>query len=258
VNYMVQLDAFEGPLDLLLHLIQREEMDIYDIPIARITEQYLRQIESLDTLDLTPAGEYLVMAATLLRIKARMLLPVQRPGEETPDDPRRELVERLIEYKKFKEAARTLATHEDERARSYAHPVDPAWIESIKSSGDETTFEIGMGPLLRALQDVLARLDEVVTHEIQLEPVALVERVAHLRARLQERGRLAWSELFEGLHTRLDVIVTFMAMLELAKGGALQVHQASNFGELWIFDRNAARQAPESAADTTIPLEGGR
>ncbi len=258
MTYVVQLDAFEGPLDLLLHLIQREEMDIYDIPIARIAEQYLRQIEGLDMLDLTPAGEYLVMAATLLRIKARMLLPVQRPGEDTPEDPRRELVQRLLEYKKFKEAARTLATHEDERARSYAHPVDPAWIESLKGSGDETTFEISMGPLLRALQDVLARIDEVVTHEVQLEPVALEERVGHLRARLRERGRLAWSELFEGLHTRMDVIVTFMAMLELAKGGALQIHQANNFGELWIFDRDVARPPMESATDTTLPLEGGR
>lgn len=257
MTYVVQLDAFEGPLDLLLHLIQREEMDIYDIPIARITEQYLRQIDGLDALDLQTAGDYLVMAATLLRIKARMLLPIQRPGEEAPEDPRRELVERLLEYKKFKEAARTLATHEDERARRYAHPVDPAWIESLQSSGDDATFEIGMGPLLKALQGVLARIDEVVTHEVQLEPVALEDRVAHLRARLHERGRLAWSEMFEGLHTRLEVIVTFMAMLELAKGGVLQVHQADNFGELWIFERRETVGRSDTEA-TTIPLEGGR
>jgi segregation and condensation protein A len=251
MTYVVQLEAFEGPLDLLLHLIQREEMDVYDIPIARITAQYLRQIENLDALDLHAAGDYLVMAATLLRIKARLLLPIQRPGEEAADDPRRELVDRLLEYKKFKEAARTLAGHEDERARRFAHPVDPAWIESLKSNPDEVTFEIGMGPLLKALQEVLGRIDEVVTHEVQLEPVALEERVAHLRERLRARGRLAWSELFEGAHTRLDVIVTFMAMLELAKGGALQVHQAQNFGELWIFTRG-------TATETAAPLEEAR
>jgi segregation and condensation protein A len=243
VSYVVRLDSFEGPLDLLLYLIQREEMDIYDIPIARITEQYLRHIDLMEKLDLHPAGEFLVMAATLMRIKARLLLPVQRPGEETEEDPRHELVQRLLEYKKFKEAARKLEEREAERLRSFTRPLDPGLVEEMKSYGDEITFEVSLGEMMKALQSVLARLDEVVTHEVQLEPVALEDKMALLEAHVHEHGRLAFADLFAGDRTRIEVIVTFMAMLELMKRGVLSVHQAENFSELWIWARD-----PQAAA----------
>ncbi len=244
MSYVVHLESFEGPLDLLLYLIQREEMDIYNIPIARITEQYLEQVRRIERLELQPAGEFLVMAATLMRIKARMLLPHQRPGEEKEEDPRHELVQRLIEYKKFKEAARELEEREDDRSRRYTRPVDASLIEDMKSLGDEITFEVGLPQIMKALAEVLARVDEVVAHEIQLEAVSLEDKVANLRTKLAARGRLAWSELFEDVRTRLDVIVTFMAMLELAKGGALRLQQADNFSELWIWSRDT-EAAPE-------------
>jgi segregation and condensation protein A len=239
VTYVVHLEKFEGPLDLLLHLIQREEMDIYDIPIARITEQYLRQIEMMERLDLQPAGEFLVMAATLMRIKARMLLPVQRAGEEAgEEDPRRELVQRLIEYKKFKEAARKMEERESVRSQQWTRPLDTAFVEEMKKEGDEIAFEVNMASMMKALAGVLARFEEVATHEVQLEPVSLEEKVALLRDRIRERGRLAWSELFEGVRSRIEVIVTFIAILELAKGGALRVHQADNYSELWVWSRD--------------------
>jgi len=237
MSYVVRLEAFEGPLDLLLYLIQREEMDIYDIPIARITEQFLRQIEMMEKLDLQPAGEFLVMAATLMRIKARMLLPSQRPGEEPEEDPRRELVQRLIEYKKFKEAARKLEERESDRSRYFTRPLDNTLVDEMKSQGDELTFEVSMAELMKALSAVLGRFDEVVTHEVQLEPVALEDKIAMLRARLHERGRLGWSEMFDGVRSRIEVIVTFIAILELAKGGALRVQQADNYSELWVWSR---------------------
>ena len=244
MNYVVRLDAFEGPLDLLLYLIQREEMDIYDIPIARITTQYLQFIESMEQLDLTPAGEFLVMAATLMRIKSRLLLPVQRPGEEAAEDPRRELVQRLLEYKKFKEAARKLEERESDRASRFTRPLDPAFVEEMKALPDEVTFEVSMAALVKALSGVLSRFETVATHEVQLEPVSLEERVAWLRETLQGRPRLAWSELFSGSHTRIEVIVTFIAILELAKAGALRVHQADATSELWVFGRADLPAAP--------------
>jgi len=237
MNYVVRLEQFEGPLDLLLYLIQREEMDIYDIPIARITQQYLQHIELMDRLDLHPAGEFLVMAATLLRIKARMLLPVQRPGDENEEDPRAELVQRLVEYKKFKEAARKLEEREADRAQRYTRPLDPNFVEEMKKDGDEVTFEVSMAELMKALTAVLGRFEEIATHEVNLESVSLEERMDYLRRRVQERARLSWTEMFDGTRSRLEVIVTFIAILELAKGGVLQLHQADNTSEIWVWGR---------------------
>ncbi|UCE04067.1 MAG: segregation/condensation protein A [Candidatus Latescibacterota bacterium] len=256
--YVVKLEQFEGPLDLLLYLIQREEMDIYDIQIARITDSYLRHIEEMDRLDLDPAGDFLVMAATLLRIKARMLLPIQPAGEEGEEDPRRELVERLVEYKKFKEAARRLEQHESDRQLSYTRPLDESLVEEARKAGDEETFDVSLSQLVKALQGVLGRFETVVTHEVQLEPVSIEDQVALLQERLERRGRLSFSELFEGARSRIEVIVTFMALLELIKGGALSVHQADSFSELWIFPRRddpdaAARIAPPGAARRDVP-----
>jgi len=247
MSYVVRLESFEGPMDLLLYLIQREEMDIYNIPIARITEQYLEHVRMMDRLDLHPAGEFLVMAATLMRIKARMLLPHRRPGEEKEEDPRQELVQRLIEYKKFKEAARNLEAAEHERLLRFTRPLDQGLLTEMKEMGDEITFEVALPQIMKALSDVLSRFEEVTTHQVELEPVALEDKVAILRQRLMERGRLAWSELFDGVRSRIDVIVTFMAMLELAKGGALRLQQADNFSELWLWSR-AVEDAPAAPA----------
>jgi segregation and condensation protein A len=245
MSYVVKLEQFEGPLDLLLYLIQREEMDVYDIPIARITEQYLRHIEGMEHLDLNPAGDFLVMAATLLRIKARMLLPIQPPGEENEEDPRRELVQRLLEYKKFKEAARRLEEHEADRLRSFTRPLDEDLVDDARRLGDEETFEVSLSQLVKALQTVLGRFETVVTHEVDIEPVSLEETTAMLQARLRVQGRLSFAELFQDARTRLEAIVIFMSLLELIKGGALSVHQAENFSELWIFPR---REEPGAAA----------
>jgi len=235
VNYVVRLDQFEGPLDLLLHLIQKEEMDIYDIPIARITEQYLRQIDLMETLDLAPAGDFLVMAATLLRIKARMLLPRQPTEEEEGEDPREELVQRLLEYKKFKEAAIHLEQAEQVSRSRFSRPLDASVIEEAHKLGDEETFDVSMSQLTKALQSVLSRFEEVTTHEIELEPISIEDKGAVLREIIATRGRMPFSDMFEKDHSRLEIIVTFIAMLELIKGGELRVHQADNVSELWIF-----------------------
>jgi len=265
MSYVVRLEAFEGPMDLLLYLIQREEMDIYDIPIARITEQYLDHVRMMERLDLHPAGEFLVMAATLMRIKARLLLPQQRPGEEKEEDPRTELVQRLLEYKKFKEAARKLEQREDERSRRFTRPLDQSLLTEMKELGDEVTFEVALPQIMKALSEVLGRFSEVTTHDVELEPVALENKVESIRTRLLEHGRLSWTELFGSEKSRIDVIVTFMAMLELAKAGVLRVQQADNFSELWIFSRHdepapvetAAGDAWTDAAQPAVPTPEG-
>jgi segregation and condensation protein A len=238
MSYVVRLEQFEGPLDLLLHLIQREDIDIYDIPIARITDQYLQHIENMERLDLQVAGDFVVMAATLLRIKARMLLPVERPDEAPEEDPRHELVARLIEYKKFKEAALRLEAQERDMLQRFTRPLDPELLEEARRLGDEETFEVNMPQLIRALQGVLSRIDEIVTHEIRREPVSLDEKCDLLRVHLAPTGRCAFSELFSGDRTRIDVIVTFMAILELIKRGELRAHQSDNSSELWVFRRD--------------------
>jgi segregation and condensation protein A len=252
MTYVVKLEQFEGPLDLLLYLIQREEMDIYDIPIARITDQYLKHIERMEQLDLNLAGDFLVMAATLLRIKARLLLPVQRPGEEAGEDPRVELVQRLLEYKKFKAAARALEERESERLQTFTRPLDAALVESAREQGDEEIFEVNVPQLMRALQGVLGRFETVVTHEVALIHVSLEEKTEWLRQQLQAQGRLRFGALFEGARSRLEVIVTFMALLELIKARVLRAHQAESFSELWIFpaaagDAAAAAPGPEAS-----------
>jgi segregation and condensation protein A len=206
----------------------------------------------MERLDLQPAGEFLVMAATLLRIKARMLLPRQPLEDENGEDPRDELVQRLLEYKKFKEAATHLQAAEDLSRNRLARPLDPAIVEEAHQLGDEETFEVSMPQLMRALQSVLARFEEVTTHEVDLEPVSIEDKGAMLRQLVQDRGRLPFRELFTRDHSRLEIIVTFIAMLELIKGGELKVHQADNTSELWIFGADAA------ASDESTPRQPER
>jgi len=249
MTYVVKLEQFEGPLDLLLYLIQREEMDIYDIPISRITAQYLQHIERMERLDLDIAGDFLVMAATLLRIKARMLLPVQRPGEERDEDPRAELVQRLLEYKKFKEAARALEGHEAASLATFARPFDAALLEDAKAHGDEEIFAVDLPQLMKALHGVLSRFESVVTHEIVLESESLEDKTAWLQECLRSQGRLRFADIFVHAKSRLEVIVTFMALLELIKLGQVAVVQDEHFADITILHRTPEGSEPNAAAE---------
>jgi segregation and condensation protein A len=174
-----------------------------------------------------------------------MLLPRQPLEDEAGEDPRDELVQRLLEYKKFKEAATHLQAAEDVSRNRLARPLDPSIVEEAHKMGDEETFEVSMPQLMRALQSVLSRIEEVTTHAIDLEPVSIEEKGVLLRQLIEQRGRLPFRDLFTNDHSRLEIIVTFIAMLELIKGGELKVHQADNTSELWIFGPDA------SASETT-------
>jgi len=245
--FTVRLPRFEGPLDLLLHLIKRDEIDIYDIPIARITEEYLSTLDLMKQLDLELAGEFLVMAATLIRIKSQMLLPRPSLEEEAEEiDPREELVRRLLEYRKFKEAAERLKEREEERRRMFERGQPAAPPEDGVPMVDVSLFH-----LLDGLRAVLRRLEDVPVHEVEMEEVSIEEMEERIREALAREGRVLLAELFGRARRRLEAIVTFMALLELMRLGEAEALQEEVFGDIWIFRGYAfgSRVGAESQAD---------
>lgn len=235
MNLDIKLENFEGPLDLLLHLIKQNEMDIWDIKVTRITEQYLLILDAMQSMNLDVAGEFLVMAATLLHIKSKLLLPQSEyeEGEEEEDDPRAELVRRLLEYQKYKEAALELDDHEllgrDVFARKFTSLELP--------EGDEETefYEVGIYDLVEALQGILARAPKDAVHEIGFESVSIAERINHILAILSSTDSLSFEQLFSETPARHDVIATFLAMLELVKMRTVRFMQNSRCGSIWLF-----------------------
>ena len=222
------LEIFEGPLDLLLHLIKKNEVDVYDIPISKITDQYLEVLRFLEDLNLDLAGEYLVMAATLMYIKSRMLLPPAEGEEEEEEDPRAELVQQLEEYRKFREAAEHLAD------RDVLHrDVFPRAPEKREKDPDEAPplRELTMGDLLEALREVLDRLPEKHEHEIVSERVAIADRIPFLIDRLRD-GNVAFQSLFPPEAPRKEIIATFLALLELVRMRAVRALQEERFGPI--------------------------
>lgn len=251
--YSVKLEVFEGPLDLLLYLIRKEELNIYDIPIARITQQYLDYLEFMKALNLDIAGEFLVMAATLIKIKSRLLLPrhVEIEGEEAVD-PRHDLVQQLLEYKKFKEAAGRLEEKETHQRLMYPRPKggfeqpDPATVAP-------PTPEVGLFDLLAAFRHVVDRLDKVDIYNIVGEDITIEERIDFVQTRIREHGKLSFFGLFEGQTRRLVVVVTFFALLELIRLGRVVVRQRGLFGEIWIYAPNRTDIEPEQKVEYTPP-----
>jgi len=244
--YVVHLANSEGPLDLLLHLIRREEMNIYDIPIARITEQYLAAIQDLADLDIDRASEFLVMAATLLGIKSRMLLPKpprtladEALPEEEEEDPREELVRQLVAYSQFKAVAEQLRGLEQEMLRVYTRGL---FVEEPR--GPRPLEGLSLEDLVRAFQEVLK--EEWNWREVPREEIPLREKVREIRFRLaRSPGGVRFRELFSRGGSRLEVVVTFLALLELMRRRQVRVVQERLFGEIMIY--RAEPQTDEEA-----------
>jgi segregation and condensation protein A len=234
-QYSIKLPLFEGPLDLLLHLIKKNEVDLYDIPVALIADQYLAYIELMKELNLELAGEFLVMAATLAQIKSRMLLPpAEGEGDEEGGvDPRAQLIERLLEYKKFKEAAATLGERESLWREVFVRQGKGAWEDSEEHQ-DETLFNFGLLDLLDAFKRVLANVPADRFHEITGERISLADRINQILERLQGEDSITFDSLFEADRTRDQVVVTFLALLELARLRAIKVLQVEEFGAIRI------------------------
>ncbi len=240
-NYKIQLPIFEGPLDLLLYLIKREEINIYDIPIAKITKQYLETIELMKELDLEIAGEFILMAATLIQIKVRMLLPKEEDTIiEDQEDPRAELIRKLLEYKRFKEVAESMITIEDRQRRLYPHSNfdwTKNYIQVQEVSNEELLKNVSLFDLFKAFKTVLDNAPKVTSHEIQRINITVGEQIEFLNNQLKTKERLAFSDIMENIKERTVIIVTFIAILELIKSRLIVVQQAESFGELWIMKR---------------------
>ncbi|WP_412851619.1 segregation and condensation protein A [Ectothiorhodospira shaposhnikovii] len=235
----VFLETFEGPLDLLLYLIKRQNLDILDIPIAEITRQYMGYIELMQEMRLELAAEYLVMAAMLAEIKSRMLLP-RSAAVEDEDDPRAELVRRLQEYEQFRQAAQDL----DDLPR-LERDIFPATLEPPPLTGERPLPEVGLDELLLALREVLQRADMFTHHQIQREPLSVRERMSRVLEALGQ-GPVPFAALFTLEEGRRGVVVTFLAVLELLKAHLVELAQAELFAPIYL---SAARRA-DVAHDT--------
>lgn len=221
----LQLPGFEGPFDLLLHLIEEHELDILDIPIAFVTERYLQYLALMQELNIDVASDYLVMAATLAHLKSRMLLPTppaddDADGEEGEQDPRAELIRRLLEYQKYKQAAEQLANRSVLGRDTFTRGALPEIVE-----GPAPLAPVGVFKLLEAFQRILARAKTVIDHQIEFERLSITDRINQLVDRLREFGTLSFDALFEGQRTRAELIVTFLALLEMTRLRLTNVHQ---------------------------------
>jgi segregation and condensation protein A len=244
MTYQVKLEIFEGPLDLLLHLIREHQLNILDIPIATITDEYLRYLALMHELDLDVAGEFLVMAATLIHIKSKMLLPPEEgsEGEETEEaDPRAELVDRLLEYKKFKEAAEALGLLEAEQLLLHRRGA-PAMELTVEGPLTVSFFE-----LMRAFREVLRRADVESPLEITPEELNVGQRIVLLLDRLAAESPLEFSRLFAGSVRRGEIIVTFLALLELLRRRLATARQPGPMGPIMIYRSVEPVEAPDVA-----------
>ena len=231
--YQVRIENFEGPLDLLLHLIKKSEINIYDIPIHLIAQQYLTYIEAMEDLNLTVAGEFLVMAATLLQIKSKMLLPVDETAvdEEDGPDPREELVRRLLEYKQFKEAANQLDEHERLWREIYSREQSP----TVELESDESLMDnVSLFDLVDALQGILNRNPGKKFMDILPDNLTVRDRMNSILEMLEGQESVNFVDLFEPSCHRLVIIVTFLALLELMKLRTARIFQAEHFGPILV------------------------
>ncbi|MHB2148782.1 segregation and condensation protein A [Calditrichota bacterium LG25] len=242
MRYRVKLDIFEGPFDLLLFLIRKNEVDIYDIPIAQITEQFLEYIEAMRILDLNVAGDFIEMVAILMHIKARMLLPkMVTDGEEEPDDPRTELVERLLEYKRFKEAAFEFKNLEEER-KKYFTRRDFKFIEreSREPTTEEFLEKVTLFDLMIALKRALDNMPKITYHQVERIDVTVEQQSEFLMNELKKKKMILFQDLMKQFKEKIVLIVTFIALLELIRNGQIEVRQSEVFDDIRIKLKKAA------------------
>lgn len=244
--YNVKIDAFEGPLDLLLHLIHTLEIDIYDIPVAEITEQYLLYIQTMQELELDVASEYLVMAATLLAIKSKMLLPkyedeLEEENEFTyEEDPRDELVVKLLEYKKYKQAAEELKVLEEERSLMFSKPPTDLTHLMRELNPKKVELNISLYDMLGAYHKLLRRkkLQKPLNTKVTRQEVSIEKRMDELIIYLRKiKGRVSFDSLFP-YYDREHIVITFLAILELLKRDEIIVEQESNFAQLYVTNKD--------------------
>src|SRR5438270_13575317 len=248
--FPVKLEMFEGPLDLLLHLIRKNEVSIHDIPIALITQQYLATIELMQELNLDVAGEFLVMAATLIHIKSKMLLPRPETAagvEGEQDDPRDALVRRLLEHQKFKAAAGMLHEREQLRAAQWLRPDER--VATLAGDEYEPELEVDLFSLLTAFQAVVERAKLRPRVLLPPEQMPVETRIEQLLARLSETEACGFEDLFADVSERGGLIVTFLALLEMIRLKLIRVFQSTSFGPIRVYKRARPADAPHPIGD---------
>lgn len=251
--FVVKLERFQGPLDLLLHLIRSQDIDIFDIPVARITAQFRAALDAgLERLELDRAGEFVEMASTLVRIKAQLLLP--RPGEpDWDEDPRSELVRRLLEYEHFHEVAQLLSSREAERSRHFGKGfVEPRPTPEAR----HTRLETGRDELLEAARQVPEPADEVV-HAAPVRRVTVEQKISLLERLVRTVKRLAFEKLFRPWGTRSHAVASFLACLEMARRQVVRLEQVERFGSIWIFAGPGREASDEEARADGHRAPGG-
>jgi segregation and condensation protein A len=235
--YRVKLDVFEGPFDLLLFLIRKNEVDIYDIPIFKITKQFLDYIEVMKFMDLDIAGDFIEMCAILISIKARYLLPGPAAGEDETEDPRQQLVERLIEYKRFKEASFEMEQLEEKRSRLYKREYFDYRPKTEEISDDEYLDQVTLFDLVMAFRKVLDDMPKVHYHEVKIIKVTVEEQSDFILQGLQIKHMILFSDLMLQLKEKMVIIVTFIAILDLIRNGLIEVSQSDCYDDIRIKPR---------------------
>jgi len=248
MNYKIKLELFEGPLDLLLYLVKKDHLNIYDIPIAKVTEQYLEYLNLMQLLDLNIAGEFLVMAATLMQIKSKMLLPAQEGQDEDAqqEDPREELVRRLLEYEKFKEIAEDLRQKEADQREVFKRPKSDAELKDAKDK--ETYFEASIFDLINAFSKALKDVPKEVFYEVVKDQFTVEEATHQILHLLLVKQEVKLSELFGKAKNKMDIIVTFLAVLELIRVKEILARQSQAFEDIEIL-RNKENIIPYERRD---------
>ena len=247
-DYRVELDQFSGPMELLLHLLDQEELSVDGIQVARICERYLEYVTHVEKIDIDAAGEFLLMAATLMRIKSRSLLPVEEQILEDEDlDPRFELVRQLIEYRRFRRAAETLDARAAEAALRFARGMRPEILEIPPLPLDTAPIEAASADrLFAAFARLLRQIDVGGGYVVALDDTPLEQHILRLERILAPGERATFAELFAERNTRTYAIGVFLAMLELLKRGRIAVEQAEEFGEIWLEGREPPDSSPRS------------
>lgn len=233
MSYKIKLPVFEGPFDLLLYLIKKNEVDIYDIPIAEITRQYLEYIELMKMLDLDIAGEFIEMVATLMLIKVRVLLPApETEDEEEPEDPRATLVAQLLEYRRFKESAVELGKLESERRKMFSRAVPEEVSEKTIPEDDQLLKDISLFDLLTAFKRALDNMPKVTVHQVNVIRTTIENQVAFLFNEMSNKPYVLFRRVCAPLKSKMELMVTFMAILDLMRLGFLSAKQSDAFGEI--------------------------
>ena len=231
--YKVQLNNFEGPIDLLLYFIRRDELDIYDIPISKITREFVRTVEEWKKMHLHVAGDFIVMASTLMRIKAKLLLPRPELDDEGEIvDPRTELIQQLVEYKRFKNAAELLGNLSSERELNFPRQLEPSLGEDFQDFEENIIINASLYDLAKVFKNAIDNMPVVSQFELSREPVKLEEQKEFILKHFDGDGRLKFSTILSKLDTRMKIVVTFLAILDMVREGLCSLQQNEIFGEL--------------------------